>query len=81
MIGHQTKFSDMVKGKQHDQTFDQTMEFVLAAGQSPLLLLLVSHRKLPVKAIPAHGLCATHCPEQAHLKGAVQLHLPLPKHC
>ena len=33
MVGQQTKFSEMVKGKQHDQTFDETLEFVLAAGK------------------------------------------------
>ena len=46
MIGQQTKFSDMVKGKQHEQAFDQTLEFVLAAGKHLLQLppcSLLSH--------------------------------------
>ena len=33
MVGSQMKYSNMVKGRQHDQTFDETLEFVLAAGQ------------------------------------------------
>ena len=37
MVGQQTKFSEMVKGKQHDQTFDETLEFVLAAGKHTML--------------------------------------------
>ena len=31
-VGSQLKYSNMVKGRQHDQTFDETLEFVLAAG-------------------------------------------------
>ena len=27
----------MVKGRQHDQAFDETLEFVLAAGESYLM--------------------------------------------
>ena len=32
-VGKQKKYSNMVKGRNHDQAFDETLEFVLAAGQ------------------------------------------------
>lgn len=65
MVGQQTKYSDMVKGKQHDQTFDETLEFVLAAGkqqvpqnclhkvQSIILPIPLGHTK-------ATSLCCTN---------------------
>ena len=31
-VGKQKKYSNMVKGRNHDQAFDETLEFVLAAG-------------------------------------------------
>ena len=31
-VGNQMKYSNMVKGRNHDQAFDETLEFVLAAG-------------------------------------------------
>ena len=33
-VGNQMKYSNMVKGRNHDQAFDETLEFVLAAGWS-----------------------------------------------
>ena len=33
-VGHQMKYSNMVKGRSHDQSFDETLEFVLAAGEA-----------------------------------------------
>lgn len=32
-VGKQRKYSNMVKGRQHDQAFDETLEFVLAADE------------------------------------------------
>ena len=47
MVGSQMKYSNMVKGRQHDQTFDETLEFVLAAGQ---LCWCLKPKLLSVKA-------------------------------
>ena len=39
-VGHQMKYSNMVKGRSHDQSFDETLEFVLAAGEAFLYFFL-----------------------------------------
>lgn len=56
MVGQQTKYSEMVKGKQHDQTFDETLEFVLAAGLCHVLHLascIILHPTCALRVRPA----------------------------
>ena len=65
-VGKQMKHSNMVKGRNHDQAFDETLEFVLAAGQ-------------PIRCSTMHASIAS--PAQPSVHPLLKLHKPACIHC
>jgi len=65
-VGKQMKYSNMVKGRNHDQAFDETLEFVLAAGQ-------------PIRCSTMHASIAS--PAQPSVHPLLMLHKPACSHC
>lgn len=57
-VGKQMKYSNMVKGRNHDQAFDETLEFVLAAGQPICCSTMHVSPAYPAQLMPASNPCA-----------------------
>jgi len=64
-VGSQKKYSNMVKGRNHDQAFDETLEFVLAAGGPTGCSTLRTSTAYPAQPC-MHPLLMLHKPACIH---------------